>query len=788
MIGKLHDTRTTIFAWVLASVLATLCAIPGAVAQDASAPPQTAPVIKKESRLVLVDAVVTDKKGNYVHDLSQGDFKVYEDNKEQAVTSFSTGSGANTMSPQNAQKHYLVLFFDNSSMAIPDQISARAAAAQFIQANAAPDHLMAVVEFGGSLVVKQNFTANADLLEAAAKGVKSAYVASNADAAGAVTLNTPGISNFSSVQSDYGARSMLLSVRTLAKNLRSVPGRKMLVIFSSGFPLTAERQSELTATMDACNKANVAVYTLDARGLQAGGAIAPKGASRVAPGKANSKRPVSLAAGDITNAKLVLAAFHEPQRPGGGGGTGGTGGGAGGGAGGGGRGTGGGTGAGGGGTGGRGTGGTGTTGGTTGRGGTGTTTGGTRGSGYPTNPFFNNPNNPLNQPRSIVPQFPESQSVNQQILSALAEGTGGFSIVNTNDLLGGLQKIAKEMNEFYLLGYVPADSAEGTCHTLKVKLNHGGGNTVRSRSGYCNARLPNILDGTPVEKQLELRAQDSQNGGVHPVFQAPYYYSGPNVARVNLAMDIPQETFKFDKDKGKYHASLNVLGIAYREDGSVGAKFSDQVKLDLEKDEWKEFSKGAYHYQNQFDAVPGKYKMTVVLSAGSDSYGKSVWPLVIDSYDGKQIALGGIAVTNAPQRVEEIAKSADLDAALLEDRTPLVVKGFEVVPQASPRFKRTDRVLLYSEIYDSLLTSEKPPRIVLGYKIIDRSSSKEVFFTGTQPGDEFLQKGNPVVPIGMLLKVDSLSPGSYRVILMAGDDSNGGRYAHERSLDFDVIE
>ena len=41
--------------------------------------------IKKESRLVLVDTVVTDKKGNYIHDLAQSDFKVYEDNKEQQV-------------------------------------------------------------------------------------------------------------------------------------------------------------------------------------------------------------------------------------------------------------------------------------------------------------------------------------------------------------------------------------------------------------------------------------------------------------------------------------------------------------------------------------------------------------------------------------------------------------------------------------------------------------------------------------------------------------------------------
>src|SRR5258707_623448 len=52
----------------------------------------TGAVIKKESRLVLVDAVVTDKKGKYVRDLAQSDFRVYEDNKEQALTSFSTGT------------------------------------------------------------------------------------------------------------------------------------------------------------------------------------------------------------------------------------------------------------------------------------------------------------------------------------------------------------------------------------------------------------------------------------------------------------------------------------------------------------------------------------------------------------------------------------------------------------------------------------------------------------------------------------------------------------------------
>jgi VWFA-related protein len=267
-------------AWLAAGAM---CAVPvSSRAQEQPAPPaqpqasspaeqQPAVVIKKESKLVLVDSVVTDKKGNYVRDLTQNDFKVFEDNKEQAVSTFSTGADAATQA--NGQRRYLILFFDNSTMAAPDQIQARSAAKKFIEANAGPDHLMAVVDFGGSLRIVQNFTANAQVLQAAVSGVKSSSVDPNGPPDVPVTVASSGFPSFGTslgnAAADFGARSMLLAVRSLAKNLRSIPGRKMVVLFSGGFPLTQENQSELTATIDACNKSNVAVYALDARGLVA---------------------------------------------------------------------------------------------------------------------------------------------------------------------------------------------------------------------------------------------------------------------------------------------------------------------------------------------------------------------------------------------------------------------------------------------------------------------------------------------------------------------------------------
>lgn len=738
--------------------------------------PVSGTVLKSESRLVLVDAVVTDKKGGYVHDLKRGDFKVYEDNKEQPVSTFSFG--ADTVIQANGQKHYMILFFDDASMQAPDQIQARGAAAKFVEANGGPDNLMAVVDFGGSLRIVQNFTGNPELLRAAVSGVKGSNIDSNAPAPTPVTVASSGLSSISSAEADFGARTMLLGIRSLAKNLRSVPGRKMLVLFSAGFPLTAESESELTATIDACNKANVAIYALDTRGLLAAAPGGPGSAMRHGVGgsvRAVAQRQSATAA--AANPHLVLASFSpgavpDPQRPGGGGGTGG---GSGGGKGGGGTG-GGGTG---GGKGGGGTGGGGTGGGK-GGGGTGGTGGGTKG---PTPTNVNNYNSPYNQPRTIVPQFPASATTNQQILAALAEGTGGFTIFNTNDLLSGLQRIGQEKNEFYILGYVPGESPEGTCHTLKVKMNVGGMN-VRSRSGYCNTKTSNPLEGKPLEKQLEQHATGTQAGSIQAAMELPYFYTSADVARVNLAMEIPSEALQFNKEKGKYHANLNVLGIAYRPDGSVGARFSDTVNLDLEKDELKEFTKTPYRYQNQFDAAPGNYKLTVVVSAGGDNFGKFESPLQIDSYDGKHFSMGGVAMTNSATRMAEIPTG--LDSILLEDRTPLVVKGLQVVPSANNRFKKSDNVILYTEVYEPLLTSEKPPTVGVGYKIRERGTNKEVFFSGVVKADEYIQKGNPVIPLGLKVNIKDLPAGNYNLLVMAAD--NAGSHAPNRTVDFVVTE
>jgi VWFA-related protein len=728
-------------------------------------------VIKTESRVVLVDAVVTDKKGHYVTDLTQGDFKVFEDNKEQSISSFS--SEADPATQAAAQRHYMILFFDNSSMETGDQMQARSAATKFVEENTGPDRFMAVVNFGGSLVIRQNFTADAKLLQAAVVSNSAPNIDTTGHGAPPMQVAITGLPTLSNAEADFGVRSMLLSIRSLAKNLRGVAGRKMLILFTAGFPLSTENMTELTATIDTCNKANVAIYPLDVRGL-----VAPTGSAKL-----SRPRNQGIAAVDTKNRenetrpRLVLAGYNtawtlEPQKPGGGGGTGGTGG------------TGGG-----GGHGGSGTGGTGGTGGGAGggKGGTGGT-GGT-GKGGPTSttpvagsPYANYLNNPMNQPQVLLPKIPASIGANQQLMQMLADGTGGFAIYNTNDLLGGLQRIAAETNQFYVLGYVPHETEEGSCHALKVKLNKGG-MEVRSRSGYCNVRATNPLEGKPVEKQMEAQAGGATPGTIRASMQAPYFYAAPNVARVNLTMEIPGDAVVFNKDRGKYHASVNILGIAYKPDGSIGARFSDTLNMEMEKDEWKEFSKRPYQYENQFDAAPGTYKLAVVLSSGGTGFAKLETPLQIDAYDGNKFTLGGVVLSSSLQRVDEIP--TEVDATLLEDRKPLIVKGMQITPAASYQFKKTDTITLYSELYEPLLKAESTTKLAAGYRIYD-TTNKEVFFTGGIPLDAFVEKGNPVVPFALKVDAKNLQPGKYRLVLLAVDGKNN--LAPQRPVEFTVSD
>jgi VWFA-related protein len=731
-----------------------------------------------------VDVIATDKQGEYIKDLEVKDFQVFEDRKPRAIASFSrAGEAQGPNGP--SQPRYIVLFFDDSTMAAGDQLLARQAASRFVEKTASPDRLMAVVDFGGTTQIVQNFTSDGEKLKRATAVVRFSAVSPNTPTQ-TVEIASMGRPTANLIAADFGARTVLLAIRTLAKILSTVPGRKTLILFSAGFPLNAERLSELNATIDSANKANLAIYPLDVRGLQA----LPPSSITGPPGAFLGPSPFPHELGLL--ASLAGVPEPSPQHGGGGGGTGGVGGG---GTSGGGAGTGGGGGT----SGGHGsrgtTGATGATGGigggTSSRGGGGGTIG-SGNSGLYGNSYMNNPacsslnigvTNSRCPTRQIIPTIAQDVSTNQQVLYALAAGTGGFTIFNTNDYLAGLTKIAKDLDEYYVLGYVPASQEhDGSYHAIQVKVSRKGVQ-LRYRNGYYDLKSPDLLAGKPEGKILEEQAASAQPGQVPVLLSTPYFFSSPGVARVNVALEVPGSALDFEKEKKDVHSKVQVLVIAYRGDGSVAARFSDSVKVGMEKKDLKQFSKGPYNYQNTFNIAPGKYTLKVVLGAGEKKFAKYETPLLVTPFDGQHFEISGPALSDDLRPVNQL--TASLDSQLLEDQIPLLFQDMEIFPKAGNRFQRGDKVNFYVEVFEPLMQSSYIPRLGVLFDIVDRKTNQQVYSSNTISLDALARRGNPLIPVAREIPTDSLQAGEYRLEVRARNSA--GEATPIRTADF-VLE
>jgi VWFA-related protein len=207
-------------------------------------------VLRTETRVVLVDAIVTGKNGAYVRDLTAKDFRVWEDNKEQVLTSVTFESAGTAPAA-------LVLFFDQTSMDVTDQAALRQAASGFIDAHAGPNRKMAVVTFDGRLRIGQNFTDNARRLKDALPRPSASGVANPEFGTVLPPVDVP--------LGNAGGRNMISALGNLGENLGALPGRKIVVLFAGRLSSSASQRSAMSKAIEECNRSGVAIYPVDVR-------------------------------------------------------------------------------------------------------------------------------------------------------------------------------------------------------------------------------------------------------------------------------------------------------------------------------------------------------------------------------------------------------------------------------------------------------------------------------------------------------------------------------------------
>jgi VWFA-related protein len=251
------------------------------------------------ANIVLTNVVVRDKKtGALVKDLKASDFTILENNKPQKIASFDyenidqaavlnekTTTGKASVadllernfaaSPSQLRDHRLiVLFFDLSSMQDEDIDRAVDAATKYVNTQMDPADLVALVSMSTGLSMDQDFTNDKTAL---LHGIGAYNGSDTTGLANGLTGSTDGTSDdttqFAADDSEYNSLNTdreLLAIRAIAKSLERVEQRKSMIYFSGGLTRNGiENQASLRAATNEAAKANMAIYTVDSRGLQA---------------------------------------------------------------------------------------------------------------------------------------------------------------------------------------------------------------------------------------------------------------------------------------------------------------------------------------------------------------------------------------------------------------------------------------------------------------------------------------------------------------------------------------
>ena len=399
------------------------------------ASPQTPQTDRSEVQLsageVLLDLVVTDKRGKPVVDLKREEVEVYENGQKQNVTSFgmvrvgpqppglpgappppSSGPESITRSPF-ASVNLIIIMVDRTSVQSGNLVQVARAAETFVNEKLAVNDLVAVFATTSRPVMLQNFTNNKPrLIEAIKKATAGTSVPlqeslSTSDRALAGELagstnpevtdaqqdatrnnileaNARGIDTaFSDLRDQMQSLTLINSVLALTRVYSNIPGRKSMVLYSEGFVVDDETERAFDAMIGAANRANFTINTVAATGLQAS---APTG--NVLPRRG---RPLE----ESDDRMLVQGGESGMDR--------------------------------------------------------------------------------LLKPNRIA---------NDEALSRLARETGGVLVRNTNDLGKGFEAIANDLRSYYALSYAPTNvDFDGTFRTVEVRVARRDVE-VRSRKGY----------------------------------------------------------------------------------------------------------------------------------------------------------------------------------------------------------------------------------------------------------------------------------------------------------------
>jgi VWFA-related protein len=272
-------------------------------------------IIRISSQLVLIDALVVDKDGKQVSDLTADDFEVLQDGKPQKITSFgyvnSSGNPVNDKAQtQNkkdkkalplppisvrASKGRIITFVidDGNCLATPGGLAtARDGMKKFIDEQMLPDDKVAIYRTRGGSSLLQMYTSNKEVLKRIVdkvnwmpSGCGSAFDPARIDS---INRSNPTDSRLNPNESDKKFKKDVADderrnqaigtfgvLNFVIERLKNLPQRKIVFFISEGIqiPLGSRTLDAMRDVTDNATRSSVTFYAMSEKGLTVPGMI-----------------------------------------------------------------------------------------------------------------------------------------------------------------------------------------------------------------------------------------------------------------------------------------------------------------------------------------------------------------------------------------------------------------------------------------------------------------------------------------------------------------------------------
>jgi VWFA-related protein len=675
--------------------------------------------LKLKAELVEIRAVVTDKNGKLIDNLSKEDFELFENDLPQLINFFSLENiGEKSSAAANKEKSLdplaalskakpaptrtVVLFIDTLHLSVSSAALVKKALRHFVDEQMTDQDLVCLVTSNSSLGLAEQFTQDRQILRYGIERIRpqgnvpssrfTPYIASMALRGDPVSWNVavqillaeglalPGgkcsspdeldecnVRMHSSIvlnEAIVKRKSTLATLKYVTDRLAKLPGQRVINLFSDGFSLMQEAgaidTNDLQTVVSHATRAGVVIYSIDAKGLTTADQTGDASFGRV-PQSAEFSSALSMSRTDLQNG-----------------------------------------------------------------------------------------------------------------LNSLAHDTGGKFLFNTNDLSKSVEKVIEENRVYYSFAYYPNTEKDlNKFRRITIKVKGHPEYTVRTQKGY----LPNDLfkpekeeiAKTPEQKLFKAIAAPLPVTTLGIAASADYWESDTDKPQAIVQVYIDGDALDYKQQTGRYGLNLEVATAIYDQLGKVVSSTIDTVKGNLQTHRVAMAKQNGYRIVKKVALKPGTYQIRVgVREPSTEKIGTATAWVEVPDLQKNRFAMSGVFLSESAKAGEPGSAGKDPlaslnKASLSQDKEFYLSK----IIQGVPIYKSGHLLAYYFLIYNGSPKSPLNADLQMQTEIVQ--GDKVLFTSDWQPvTGRLVKQDKKGLEVGGLVELN-VKPGIYELRMTVRD-------------------